>query len=70
MNEGTPGQSQSRSLATGDRTVWTETSSGGPASLMDADHAVRSFVAEHPFAAIGFALAAGYLIGRAINAAR
>ena len=31
---------------------------------------LRSQIIEHPFAAIGFALAAGYLIGRAINAAR
>jgi hypothetical protein len=37
---------------------------------MDADQAVRSFVAERPFAAVVFALAAGYVIGRAINAAR
>jgi hypothetical protein len=70
MNERTPGQSQSGSLAAGGRTGWTEASNGDLGLLMDADHAVRSFVAEHPFAAVGFALAAGYLIGRAINAAR
>lgn len=39
-------------------------------SLTDADSAVRSFVAQRPFAAVGLALVAGYLLGRAINAAR
>ena len=45
-------------------------SNGQPVSWAETDHAIRTFVAERPFAAVGLALFAGYLLGRAINAAR
>lgn len=32
----------------------------------EADHIVREFVTEHPFVAIGGALAAGFFLGRLI----
>ena len=54
-----------------DRTnLGTAGSGGQPVSWEETDHAVRTFVAERPFAAVGIALFAGYLLGRAINAAR
>jgi hypothetical protein len=45
-------------------------SNGKAVSWAQADRVVRAFAEERPFAAIGFALASGYLIGRAINATR
>lgn len=38
--------------------------------LAAADHAIRDFVSERPFAAVGLALLAGYLMARSINAVR
>jgi ElaB/YqjD/DUF883 family membrane-anchored ribosome-binding protein len=55
------------------RTVVAEraaTSNGRAVSWTHADRVVRAFVEERPFAAIGIAVAAGYLMGRAINVAR
>jgi hypothetical protein len=40
------------------------------ASLSEADHAVRAFVSERPFAAVALAVAAGYVLARSINAIR
>lgn len=45
-------------------------SNGSVEAWRATDRAVRAFVAERPFAAVGLALAAGYLLGRAVNAAR
>lgn len=62
---------QARSESAEDRTNAPDAGSNGkPISLADTDEAVRAFVAERPFAAVGIALVAGYLLGRAINAAR
>jgi hypothetical protein len=70
MNDSMMRQDSLRPATTGHPTDRAETSTGNSGPLMDADQAVRSFVAERPFAAVIFALAAGYVIGRAINAAR
>lgn len=66
MKESTTPQRSPKSL-TYDRQA---SSNGGSGPWRDADQAVRTFVAERPFAAVGLALTAGYLIGRAVNAAR
>jgi ElaB/YqjD/DUF883 family membrane-anchored ribosome-binding protein len=66
MNENMMRGSRASSVAT-QRTARSRTQA---ASWQHADRVVRAFAEERPFAAVGFALAAGYLIGRAINATR
>jgi ElaB/YqjD/DUF883 family membrane-anchored ribosome-binding protein len=39
-------------------------------TLSQADRAVRAFVKERPFAAVGLALALGYFVARSINGIR
>lgn len=39
-------------------------------SVSGADRTIRAFVAERPFAAVGLALAMGYLVARSINGIR
>lgn len=39
-------------------------------NVADADRAIRAFVNERPFVAVGLAMAAGYLMARSINAIR